>query len=171
MPDLRHAHVKEVAPLVYFPSDVVAVFENLIATCRDQPEQGGILIGAVRGPHLEVTEITEAGALDIRGRYRFVRQDPLHQKRASDRWNASRQTETFLGEWHTHPQGDGQPSGTDISTWARLVRLSARAMCFVILAPERRRVFVAEPTALGSRPIELDVVERSASGVTMGNRA
>lgn len=37
---------------------VVAMIEKAVATCEGRPEAGGILLGSVRGPHLEIRTFT-----------------------------------------------------------------------------------------------------------------
>jgi len=39
-----------------------------------------------------------------------------------EKWEESKGTCNYLGEWHTHPQDHPTPSSTDIQTWLRLIK-------------------------------------------------
>lgn len=79
-------------------------------------EAGGILLGYRRDPHVEVTSVTEPGALDIRTRTRFERKDPVHQQIAAQLWEKDPYIH-YLGEWHTHPEPYPSPSSLDQREW------------------------------------------------------
>ena len=116
-------------------------FDGLVDGCRSQPEQGGILLGAYRKEGLEVVGLTEAAPADERTLTRFVRQDPAHQAAATAAWKESGGQLTMVGEWHTHPFGEPEPSPTDRGTWGIAVRRSRFPLLFVIVAPGRWRAF------------------------------
>ena len=120
---------------------VAGRFDGLADRCRGQPEQGGILLGAYRKEGLEVVGLTEAAPADERALTRFVRQDPAHQAAATAAWRQSGGQLTMIGEWHTHPFGEPEPSSTDLGTWGAAVRRSRLPLLFVIVAPGRWRAF------------------------------
>jgi integrative and conjugative element protein (TIGR02256 family) len=95
-------------------------------------EAGGIFIGSYRGPHLELIDCTTPLPSDIRRRTLFDRRDPGHQAAAFSAWKRSKGTETFVGEWHTHPEKVPQYSGTDWQTWSRLMRRTEDPLVFAI---------------------------------------
>ncbi len=99
---------------------------------RDR-EAGGILLGSYRGPHIEITAITEPLPKDVRARYKFDRSDPGHQVAAMSAWQSSAGTTTFAGEWHTHPESRPTPSSVDLGTWKKLIAKSNNPLAFVIL--------------------------------------
>ena len=125
--------------LVHHP--VASRFDGLMDRCRGQPEQGGILLGAYRKEGLEVVGLTEAAPADERALTRFVRQDPAHQAAAMAAWKESGGQLTMVGEWHTHPSGEPEPSPTDRGTWGSVVRSSRLPLLFVIVAPGRWQAF------------------------------
>lgn len=147
-----------------------AVAERLdaaAAACGGRPEEGGILLGAYRDGGLEVASLTEAAPSDERSLLRFVRQDPLHQKAATEAWAVSGGTITVVGEWHTHPSGEPQPSGTDHRTWKGVLRHSRYPRAFIIAAPGRWRAWLGTRRLLLTRLMRLHVVERGDVGVVL----
>jgi integrative and conjugative element protein (TIGR02256 family) len=125
--------------LVHYP--VVAMMQEAVAICQNQPESGGILLGSVRGPHLEITGFTIPAATDERTLISFVRQDRAHQEAADRAWVHSKGEIGFMGEWHTHPSGPPLPSMIDRGSWARLAAQSEHPMCFLLASPQGWRGF------------------------------
>jgi integrative and conjugative element protein (TIGR02256 family) len=116
------------------------------------PETGGILLGSLRGPHLEVVDFTTAGKEDLEYPFDFIRQDPCHQDRALRAWATSDQTVTFIGEWHTHPIGSPSPSSIDLKTWRSLVKRRKQSMVFIIVSPQAWRVHLLAYNAFRLNP-------------------
>jgi integrative and conjugative element protein (TIGR02256 family) len=135
--------------LVHYP--VIAALDECAAKCRNTDEDGGILLGCYRGPHLEVTDFTRSAPGDERRRYSFVRQDPAHQTAATRAWRKSGETTTFIGEWHTHPYGAPEPSGIDTNSWFDLARNAGSAMVFAVVAPERWALYLVRLGMFRSR--------------------
>lgn len=98
-----------------------------------EAEAGGIFLGNYRGPHIEITDITEPFAKDVRAKNRFDRKDPGHQLAAKSAWENSMQTTTFTGEWHTHPEDVPTPSSIDLNTWKGIISKSKAPLAFIIL--------------------------------------
>lgn len=147
-----------------------AVAERLdaaTATCVGRPEEGGILLGAYREGGLEVTALTEAAPTDERSLLRFVRQDPRHQEAATAAWEASSGTITVVGEWHTHPSGEPQPSGTDLRTWKRVLRRSRYPRGFVIASPGGWRAWLGMRRWATVHLTRLYLIERGNVGVVL----
>lgn len=82
-------------------------------------EAGGILIGAYRGDHVHITSLTVPGQLDKRTRTSFHRRSPHHQVSALKSWLNSKRINTWVGEWHTHPEDYPVPSIIDIESWSQ----------------------------------------------------
>ena len=95
-------------------------------------EAGGIFIGSYRGPHLEIVDCTTPLPADVRKRTLFDRRDGGHQTAALAAWKRSEGTETFVGEWHTHPESSPRYSGTDWRTWSGLIRKAPDPLVFAI---------------------------------------
>lgn len=98
-----------------------------------ESEAGGIFLGNYRGPHIEITDVTEPLRKDVRAKYRFDRKDPGHQLAAKSAWEISMKTTTFTGEWHTHPEDVPTPSSIDLRTWKSLTANSIAPLVFIIL--------------------------------------
>ncbi|MEQ1935618.1 MAG: Mov34/MPN/PAD-1 family protein [Fimbriimonadaceae bacterium] len=95
-------------------------------------EAGGILIGAHRGSHIEINDCTQPLPKDIRTRTGFYRRDPGHQASALAAWKASSGTDTFVGEWHTHPEDYPRYSFIDRVTWGTLMCRSREPVVLAI---------------------------------------
>ena len=100
-------------------------------------EAGGILLGYRRDPHIHISAATGPGTNDRRSRFHFSREDPSHQRFARSQWQRSARTLDYVGEWHTHPEINPQPSHIDFEEWRRLSVSRADAMIFVIQGTER----------------------------------
>ena len=101
---------------------VVETINRYSSMPENTTEAGGILIGHYRNPHIEVLRCSEPMARDRRTRTMFDRCDEGHQHLALTSWRNSARTETFVGEWHTHPELTPTPSSLDIQTWKRVTR-------------------------------------------------
>lgn len=152
--------------LIHYP--IVAWFEQMSVSCNAQPEVGGILIGHIRGPHLEITLFTTPGPADQSSPYSFTRQDPKHAAEANRHWSGSGQTATFLGEWHTHPHGAPVPSSIDTSSWRRLVKRSKHPMAFVVIAPNAWSVHHVTTRFFRASVCRLERIEAGDDGLVFG---
>ncbi len=106
--------------LVNFDDKVLDVFRQHIQRLGSDAEAGGLLLGEVRGGHLNLVDATFPAAGDLRSRYSFERLPQGHAEVAQKMWSDSRGTVRYLGEWHSHPQDLPIPSGIDQSEWKRL---------------------------------------------------
>lgn len=132
--------------------------------CRATAETGGILLGSIRGPHVDLVSYTTAGSGDVSRPFSFTRQDPKHPRAAKRMWDESGGTVTFLGEWHTHPSGAPTPSSVDLGGWKDLVRHTGLPMVFVVVAPSRWSVHLAVRHLLGIKVTALDLIEEGTGG-------
>lgn len=103
-------------------------------------ETGGILLGrAAERAGIVVTELVGAGPGAKRTEERFVPDGPWQRVRVAERYEASGHSLEYLGDWHSHPAGDG-PSELDRST-ARNIASTDAARCahplFVIVTQVR----------------------------------
>lgn len=96
------------------------------------PEAGGILLGMRRGEHIHVTQLTSPGPEDRRSRTAFHRARKSHQEHALRQWRESGGLMDYLGEWHTHPEIEPNPSATDLREWRTLLRNYEAALVFLI---------------------------------------
>ena len=144
--------------------------ERASGECVDSAEMGGILLGAYRGPHLEIIAVTEPALGDERQLYSFVRADRSHQISATRAWLASGNTQTYVGEWHTHPYGAMIPSSTDTQSWRHEVKRNQRSMAFALAVPGEWGLFLVRPRFF--RPIltRLHLVESGDVGAVFGQK-
>jgi integrative and conjugative element protein (TIGR02256 family) len=143
---------------------VVKLFDQKKTECHGSPEAGGILIGAYRGPHLELSGFTLPGPKDVRQLTRFIKQDPLHQRAATAAWRVSGRKDTNIGEWHTHPSGDPIPSSIDRRSWCEIVQQGKRTMIFSIIAPNGWQLFWCQKRWTGISILPLVLTERGQTG-------
>ncbi|GAB1270294.1 Mov34/MPN/PAD-1 family protein [Aurantivibrio infirmus] len=87
------------------------------------PEAGGCLFGFYRGCHIHITNCTYPKQGDNRLPLRFDRKDRFHLDYAKNLYKRSKNTCTYFGEWHTHPQDNPTPSGFDYREWDKITNL------------------------------------------------
>jgi integrative and conjugative element protein (TIGR02256 family) len=111
-------------------------------------EAGGILLGRLLldSDDAIADEVSHPVATDRRGRFFFRRSRARAQERVTAAWVGAKRTSQYLGEWHTHPQGDPIPSNEDLSDWSRLLRVTVcehTGLFFVIVGLKQIRVWEA----------------------------
>lgn len=121
--------------LVYLGPQPLEVFSRYIQLGIDSKEAGGILLGHVRGEHLEIIEATEPSFWDKRFRFLFERMPFFHHQLAMKRWKESNGVVRYIGEWHTHPQSYPSPSSIDLNEWQILAadRVDGRPLLALIV--------------------------------------
>lgn len=126
---------------VYFSQSVLEIFKRHIQGAEGT-EAGGILLGHVRGKHLEVLEASEPTRQDRRLRYFFERMIHGHKSLAERRWQESNGLVRYIGEWHTHPQEVPSPSSIDLGEWEILAtgRTDRRPLLAVIVGRQNLHV-------------------------------
>lgn len=162
---------RRVAPRVLIQHATCNALDNEMTRCADQREAGGILLGHLRGKDVEVVAWTTPGPSDLRSLFSFERSDPRHQEAADDAWIASRGTQTWVGEWHTHPRGDVVPSDIDLKTWTKHARNEKRPMVFVLVVPGNWGVFLATPHLLRKNITKLEQCECGTVGRIFATQA
>lgn len=133
--------------LLTFSANVLQVFHEFRQAKVDAPEAGGVLLGYVRGDHLEVVEATRPTAWDRRLRYLFERFPMGHELIVQARWGATGGKLRYLGEWHTHPESIPYPSCTDLTEWGKKAkeRIDGRPMLAVIVGIDALHVRLVPP--------------------------
>tara|TARA_R110001592_G_scaffold362332_2_gene675822 strand:+ start:74 stop:544 length:471 start_codon:yes stop_codon:yes gene_type:complete len=126
---------------VYFSEDVLEIFERHVQS-DEGTEAGGILLGHVRGKHLEVLEASEPTRQDRRLRYFFERMIHCHKSLADRRWQETKGLVRYIGEWHTHPQEVPSPSHIDLDEWETLAksRVDRRPLLAVVVGRQNLHV-------------------------------
>jgi integrative and conjugative element protein (TIGR02256 family) len=87
-------------------------------------EAGGLLIGCKRSEgsqesttHIELTDCSIPNWFDKRSRFSFVRRSKAHLNKVYLAWKKSNSQQTYIGEWHTHPESHPTPSWEDVCEW------------------------------------------------------
>lgn len=101
------------------PKKLIDSLEQYRQEPSSATEKGGVLIGLYRTPHIEVTQFTTPKPEDICKRNSFTRYSKSHIETVMHSWQNSNSKETYLGEWHTHPEKDAYPSSFDLNEWRK----------------------------------------------------
>ena len=96
-------------------------------------EAGGILLGARRGRHIDITFATTPKRGDRGSRASFLRFSSFHQSFAVRAWHRFSHKLDYVGDWHTHPKRNPSPSPIDRMEWLKLARLRKTDIVFLIL--------------------------------------
>lgn len=121
--------------LVFFRQQPLNIFSQYIQNGSEAKEAGGILLGHVRGEHLEIVEATAPSMWDRRFRFLFERMPYFHHRVARKHWKESDGLIRYIGEWHTHPEDYPRPSSIDLREWKILAegRSDGRPLLAVIV--------------------------------------
>ncbi len=121
------------------------VIRRYVQDAADLPEGGGVLLGRhiLGSDDVVVDHVTVPMHGDRRSRSRFFRARRGHQDLIDRAWAESGGTRTYLGEWHTHPQGVPIPSPIDRRNWRRKLKADRFSgfLFFVIVGTEELRVW------------------------------
>ncbi len=144
--------------LLHFSKPTLETFCQHVQVSDSDCEAGGLLLGSVHGTHMLIEQATVPTVRDKRFRYLFERMPFGHEAIALARWTASQGTIRYLGEWHTHPEENPNPSCLDRSEWNRLSakRLDKRPMLAVIVGRKTLYVELVPRSGRGSvfSPVE-----------------
>src|SRR5579871_1784012 len=111
-------------------------------------ETGGFLVGKRRGEFIEVTDISTQGPDDCATPWSFDRSDAKHAREISGAWKSSAGSVGLVGDWHSHPFGDGSPSKQDRGAWKAIVT-ATRSDCVGLIFGDAERAFLAERRLVG----------------------
>jgi integrative and conjugative element protein (TIGR02256 family) len=96
------------------------------ATALAPLETGGMLLGYVadneQSVEAVVEEIVGPGPDALHGRYRFLPDGRWQRSQMLKAFYASGGVITYLGDWHSHPNGGSTPSGRDLKTVRAVAR-------------------------------------------------
>lgn len=94
---------------------------QILAQSKYPLETGGMLLGyvACNGESV-VAEIIGPGPKAKHGRYRFTPDGEYQQSILERHFRETNGSETYLGDWHTHPGGKAIPSYLDKKTLGRI---------------------------------------------------
>lgn len=148
------------------------IFESMVVACRNshKKETGGILVGRYlkKGTTAEILEALSPPIDSVGTTYTFYRGTFGLSRELTSRW-----TKTglhYIGEWHYHPHGNGQPSYRDVTQmidFAREEDMQSPIPIMVIVFPlecdqYKMRVFLF---TRDGRTLELNsVLEKQGEG-------
>ena len=89
---------------------------SILATNAYPNETGGVLIGYNAGNGLVITAITGPGRDAIHKPHAFTPDYAYHDAEIERIYNQSGRRHTYLGDWHSHPDGDSTLSSKDKRT-------------------------------------------------------
>lgn len=118
---------------IHLSDSVTRILESFIQSEANQSEAGGILMGEIRGNDVYVQKITTPNKLDTRTRFSFIRHKDNAQLILNHEWVNSGFTMTYLGEWHTHPEKNPNPSFQDLKMIREQFCLGKLTLPFLIL--------------------------------------
>jgi integrative and conjugative element protein (TIGR02256 family) len=136
-----------------------------LTSCRqlgpDSPEVGGVVLGRLilDSQDIVIDEITLPTAHDRGRTLSFFRSRGRTQRRINEAWRESHGTRIYLGEWHTHPQDNPEPSAQDLRNWHRVAGLGVfeqESLLFLIVG---RRNVRAWELLRGAEPREADSLD------------
>lgn len=127
------------------PETLLAQLRRYRQRSQVDTEAGGVLIGTWRVSgnthkkvvkHAEITDVTVPEAGDSRSRYGFIRRSIHHLERIKRAWTESKQKQTYLGEWHTHPEIHPSPSPIDLLEWRKNLKTAPAIVIIVGIESE-----------------------------------
>lgn len=99
---------------IFLSKRVLDDFNNYKQDKINKNESGGILLGQVFKNNIYILKNSVPSKYDISKRYSFERDMANAQKIIDLEFEESEGRTIYLGEWHTHPENDPNPSGQDL---------------------------------------------------------
>lgn len=132
----------------------------LIDTIKFMPnETGGVIIGYWGNEHeAVVTEIVGPGPKAVHKKFSFTPDDDFHIEEVERFYQKSGRTETYLGDWHTHPNSSAYLSGQDKATLVKIGNY------------EQARLTMPMMMVLGTKPFQLSAWVSKAKPKQLANK-
>ena len=115
---------------IILTKDVLETFETY-SQKRMEPEAGGLLFAEFKLPKIYIVKASPPNSKDGRWRTLFI-PNRILQKRLIR--NYFKQGWHLVGEWHTHPQNNPNPSSTDLHSMADSFLKSRHELNYFIMA-------------------------------------
>lgn len=143
----------DTVPLVWFARDVISTIHREAERAFPR-ETGGVLLGYadVTNTELVVTASVGPGPLARHSRWAFVPDHKYQEEQVAKMYTASGRIWTYLGDWHSHPDGPLRMSTADRRTLARIARFGDARIPRPIMA------------VIAGRPARRTIAPRSAAG-------
>lgn len=108
-----------------FTPKVLTYFQRHQQRRLFQREAGGQLFATFANNEITIVEATGPRRTDRRSRYSYIPDRTEEQREIVERHTLGLH---FVGDWHTHPERDGRPSSTDLSSISETVRKSRHSL-------------------------------------------
>lgn len=106
-------------PIVWVPESVQSDFSSLGDT-HYPLETGGIVLGYVSDGSYVVTAITDPGPKAVHSRSNYTPDNTHDRAVIIKHFENTRGNDTYLGDWHTHPDASSAMSSMDRRTLRRI---------------------------------------------------
>lgn len=154
--------------MVRISRELILAMASFIQDDNKKPESGGILIGYYqeKGSYI-ITDFTQPRNGDKQSRYEFVRSKKNAQNALLALFKESGGKKIYLGEWHTHPEDNPTPSGTDISSIINRIkkdRINSETIFMIIFG--RKSFYISTVNKSGiqmSRNISYDEISNNTN--------
>lgn len=117
----------------------MSIMRNKMQSLWLTSESGGQMFGKVEDGNIIVTEVTLPRAKDQRTRTSFILDVPSANAEVAQYFARGLH---YLGDWHTHPQDEPEPSQEDRQNANRLFKAAAGRPCLVMAIVGRSRTYV-----------------------------
>jgi integrative and conjugative element protein (TIGR02256 family) len=92
------------------------------ASLANPRETGGVLLGYWSGTQAVICSLVSAGPKSQKRNDNFVPDHDFQERQIATLYKASGRLHTYLGDWHSHPDGLPLPSGLDRRTLKKIAR-------------------------------------------------
>jgi len=137
---------------VLITEEAIEVMRQEAAT-SGKVETGGILIGfRNESGNIVVVKATGPGPNAVRTENRFEKDVEYCQQRLVEAAKSLVPRGQYVGEWHYHPHGNNEPSGTDIKSLSEIaeqINYATDEPIMVIVSPELEAAFTLHPAYKG----------------------
>lgn len=111
------SHTSETRARVSIRESALITISEEMTRSPDGLETGGILLGFDHPDRMIVSQAGEPGPNAVRSKHRFLRDLAYAQELAGDAWAS--EGSQWIGEWHSHPDGQVEPSPADLESYLR----------------------------------------------------
>lgn len=148
-------HVRLPFCLIELSEQVLAQMSAYRQGASTDVESGGVLLGARRGPHFEVVEVTVPQPDDFRTHTSFIRSARAHERLARSVWMKSGKRHGYLGEWHTHPEATPIPSPVDYHGWQTIFLAIRQPLVHVVVGTSKTGLWYCDSEGVFEAAVRL----------------
>lgn len=119
--------------IIYIQDSIIDEMNNL-ANNHYPLEVGGVLIGYINNDKVVVTDIVGPGPKAKHKRNSFLPDYKYQEEKIKKIYKQSDRTKVYIGDWHTHPNGSNELSGSDIKVLENISGYSKAKLPFPNMA-------------------------------------